>query len=682
MLRQSPAPGAGRSLALIISPVARRLRNGAREGPADLAAPRAAVLWSAMARLVEYLGQEQLELGLVTEEDKKKILLTDARGRAGKLAPDKVLFRHSGESVDALHARLEALAAEVDVPLLWETLLAEESTAALEAPELARLYFDADDDAHASAVFRALLAERTHFRRKGKAFEPRSAEDLERLREQRESEQRAAEELAALTAGLRKRELDPGLCERLERYLRLGGDLQLAAALEPLAKAPEQAAFDLLLHAGHLSPETDLEVLRANLRAEHPAPVIEHAAGLAPPAPASPVRPAAFSIDDPETREVDDALSVAREGDLVRVEVDIADVGALVAAGDPVDLEAQRRASTVYLPTGIYMMLPERLGCDLLSLHAGEERPALRTTAWIDAEGRVQRHEITPGTIRVERRLDYETADRLLAAEPGDATGDALRLLKQTADRLAARRRAAGALSFQQREYKIRVSEGGETISIKPIPFDSPSRRLVAEMMILANSLAASFAVEHGIPIIFRVQAPPAETPPDIEPGDPAAFAKLRGLLQPAALSLKPGRHAGLGLEAYTQSTSPLRRYADLVIQRQLHAAIAGQEPPYSAEELFKVLGSAETTEKESKRLESTITLRWALEHVTRLEDRSALSAWVLGPVPGGYKAELCCCGATGLLVDSSQREPGELVTVRVKHIRPRQGALRMVPAG
>ena len=166
-----------------------------------------------------------------------------------------------------------------------------------------------------------------------------------------------------------------------------------------------------------------------------------------------------------------------------------------------------------------------------------------------------------------------------------------------------------------------------------------------------------------------------------MEPGDPAAFSKLRGLLQPAALSLNPACHSGLGLEAYTQASSPLRRYTDLVIQRQIHAGLAGETPPYTAEGLFKVLGTAEATERDSKRLENNVNTHWALEYVARLPDRRSLKAWVLDAVAGGYKVELCCCGAVGLLLDTARREPGELMTVKVKTIRPRQGAMRMVPA-
>jgi exoribonuclease-2 len=634
-----------------------------------------------MPTLVEYLSDDQLQVGLVTEQDKKKLLVADSRGRTSKVVPDKVLFRHSGSSIEELLVRLDALQQEVDVPLLWESLQAEEDLSSREAPELARIYFDDDSDAHSSAIYRALCADRLHFRRRGRSFEPRSTDDLERLRKQRDAEQRVAVAARRLEEALARRPLDPELCARLERFLRLGGDKQLATALDQQARDPARHAFNLLLETGHLGPTADLEVLQANLQEVYPEAAIAHAQSLEPPAGEDPLF-AAFSIDDPETEEVDDVLTVSQEGPLTRVEIDIADVASLVKTDDPVDREALRRAVTVYLPTYIYRMLPERLGCDLLSLRAGEPRRALRTSVWLDQQAEVERFELRSVPIRVAERLDYEAADQLLVEGEG-STAEALRTLDRLARGLARRRKEAGAISFRHREWKIHVSADGESISAKPIPFSSASRALVAEMMILANNLAARFASESGTPIIYRVQAPPSETPPEVEADDPTAFAKMRGMLQPAALSLQPSKHWGLGLDCYTQTTSPLRRYTDLVTQRQLHAQLAGEPVPYRAEELLKVLATAEATEKEIKRLEATVNSRWALEYVARLGQRTALEAWIVSEAPGGgYRVEITSCGAQGLLNDQRPHDPGELVLVEVKTLKPRQGVLRLLPSG
>jgi exoribonuclease-2 len=199
-------------------------------------------------------------------------------------------------------------------------------------------------------------------------------------------------------------------------------------------------------------------------------------------------------------------------------------------------------------------------------------------------------------------------------------------------------------------------------------------------MMILANRLAADYAAQNDLPIIYRVQSPPTEALPDVDPDDPFAFVKLKGRIKPATLSLHPAQHWGLGLDQYTQVTSPLRRYSDLVIQRQLHAALAGKSPPYSADQLLRVLATAEATEREIKRLEAAVDYRWALEYIARLESKTDLQGWVLEKAPsGGYRFELEACGAQGILQDKQARQTGDRVRVDVKTVNPRQGVLRLL---
>src|SRR5260370_3077975 len=152
--------------------------------------------------------------------------------------------------------------------------------------------------------------------------------------------------------------------------------------------------------------------------------------------------------------------------------------------------------------------------------------------------------------------------------------------------KLREKRRASGALLVQRREPKIEVS-GGE-IEVRLLDTSSPSGELVAEFMVLSNHVAARFAAENRIPIIYRVQ--PGS-------GDLA--------MQRPRLSLYPEYHAGIGLDYYTQVSSPIRRYMDLVLQRQLLAALSnGSSPPYQAEELLAVLATAENAEADGKELE------------------------------------------------------------------------------
>src|SRR5206468_9852596 len=122
----------------------------------------------------------------------------------------------------------------------------------------------------------------------------------------------------------------------------------------------------------------------------------------------------------------------------------------------------------------------------------------------------------------------------------------------------------------------------------------------VSEMMILANGLTADLAAVNNLPLIFRTQEPrealAVEETPAIEA---LAFERLRKTFKRSRLSLTPGLHSGLGLSAYTQASSPIRRYADLVTQRQFTAMLTGVPVPYGREELLQILATAETAEQE-----------------------------------------------------------------------------------
>src|SRR5262249_5112984 len=142
---------------------------------------------------------------------------------------------------------------------------------------------------------------------------------------------------------------------------------------------------------------------------------------------------------------------------------------------------------------------------------------------------------------------------------------------------------------------------------------------LVTEMMVLANGLAADFASVHSLPIIYRTQesreALPVEEPASM---DALSFERLRKTFKRSRLSLTPGTHSGLGLSAYTQASSPIRRYADLVTQRQFTALLGGQPHPYGREELLQILVSAEAAESEVRSIEDRCSNYWLLQYLMR----------------------------------------------------------------
>ena len=634
-----------------------------------------------MARVVEFFSNDRLEFGEISACSSKKISVSDRAGRMHRLVPDRVLFEHDGE-LEALVASVEALQATVDVPLLWESLRSEEDTSAKPSAELARLYFDRSDSVHASAIFRAVYVDRIHFRRRGLDFSPRSEEEVAAVRKQRDVEAQVARECAVLEEHIKREQVDEPLARRIARWLRgHTEDKVLFGVLASKANDAHRFAFDLLVRCGRASATDDLAVWRADLRADHP-PQVHAAAQAYALRPPNDVALAGIAIDDPDTREVDDALSAEREGEFIRVDVDIADVARVVAPDDAVDREAFRRGTTVYLPTGCFYMLPESVGCTLASLVVGKPRPSMCIRIWLDKSGHVARYEITRRWLSVKHSLDYDTVDRMLLEQTSThAVTEQLRLLQEAAQLRASVRRADGALFVHRPEWKLEVDPAGIVCGAKCINQRQASRTLVAEMMILANHVVARYAAEAGLPFMYRTQPGPESSLPPLDDNDPVGFLRLRGLLQPAALSLDPGRHFGLGLDGYTKVTSPLRRYGDLVMLRQVAAHLAGNVPPYDKSALLRVLAEVEQSESMVKRTEAAVQQRWALEYVAQRRD-DVFAGRIVAELRSGYRCQLLACGAEGLLVASTPLKLGSEVDVTVDQVRPRRGALRLALRG
>ena len=369
--------------------------------------------------------------------------------------------------------------------------------------------------------------------------------------------------------------------------------------------------------------------------------------------------------------EIDDALTIYQEGSQYVVGIHIADASAFVSRGDVLDLEALKRASTIYLPTKAVRMLPERLSTDLASLRQGQERPVLSIEVRFDADFNRLEHRLLLGSIHVRERLTYEEADNRIAG--GDSR---LTALHRIALGLRAERESHGAINFRRPELKIRVTRGstGDEIRITPINPNSASRILVSEMMVLLNRLAADFAATNNLPVIFRTQE--ARDPVAHDPSIPEALAfdKLRRTFKRSRLSLTPGLHSGLGLTAYTQVSSPIRRYSDLVTQRQFTALLEGKAIPHAREELLRVLAAAEGAELEIRSLEERSTSYWLLKFLAHEKMGTVLNAMVLdrkGTV------ELEDYYLRGKLPDPGTAEPGSVIQVMIDAIEPLRSEIR-----
>jgi len=344
-----------------------------------------------------------------------------------------------------------------------------------------------------------------------------------------------------------------------------------------------------------------------------------------------------------------------------------------------VDVEARSRGTTYYFPEGKILMLPPILSEGAASLVAGCDRPALSFLVTVDAEGRVAAVEIVRSIVRVDSRLAYDDVDATLSSGQG-AHADVLMRLAALASRREALRRAAGAITLRAPETEVRVASDGSLALTRRDP-DTPAQRLVSEAMILAGEVAAAWFDRRQVPAIYRRQSAPDGRLPDSDPSQPEAVhvRAVRRLLKRGEAGLHPGTHHALGLPAYSQVSSPLRRYQDLAMHRQLVSVLAGRPPEYDAPAMQALLAATERAESEGRRAERAMDrffmLRW-LEKTTG----GTVTGVVVDVVPRPIVVldETLLEHPVPSLIDAAK---GDRVRLKVERVNPRADVLVLRPA-
>ena len=306
------------------------------------------------------------------------------------------------------------------------------------------------------------------------------------------------------------------------------------------------------------------------------------------------------TIDPDDARDFDDAIDVERiPGGGWRLGVHIADVAAYVKPGSALDREAYKRGNSVYLPDRVIPMLPERLSNGVCSLNPNVNRLTHSVFLEFDRNGRTKTSRFGRTVIRSAKRLTYREAYAILKAPPGDQLGERLHVAWELASLLRKNRFRDGSLDLDFPEVKVRLDKEGRPISLERIENDE-SHQLVEEFMLAANEAVARELKNRLIPTVYRVHEDPdpqrlAEYRELIlsygyKVGDVTHRKELQRLLASLAgkpeeqalkigllKSLKRARYApqplghyGLAKNNYTHFTSPIRRYADLVVHRAL----------------------------------------------------------------------------------------------------------------
>ena len=518
-----------------------------------------------------------------------------------------------------------------DVRGAWELL---RDGAPVPLGELAELAFGAFSPRNAWAAWR-VLREGLYFTGTAAAVVPRSEEELAAAEEKRESREREGREREAFLERLRRGKPDlPADLRFLQDVEALAfGSSEKSRTMKELGRSetPEEA-HRLLLDSGVWSVWINPHPRRCGVSLQKP--------------PSFPLLPPgaegrkdlthlpAFAVDSPWSADPDDAVSLETAEDGRFLYVHVADPACSVLPGSAPDIEARNRGATAYLPELCCRMLPGE-ALPLFALGLGELSPAL--TFRLALDGGAPRAEIFPSMVRVTR-LSYGEADLLEAGE--SETGKLLRELFRAAGENFERRLEAGAVSIELPEIHLSVegrgdagpktggflqesmrpAEGGnerpqsglEQASYPRIGIERiqpyRSAKMVRECMLLAGEGAALWAAERHLAFPCAAQET-GDLPSKPLPGLAGSW-QLRRCMRPRTISARPARHWGLGLDAYAQVTSPLRRYADLLAHQQIRSFLAEREP-LDADELLLRLAAADAAAQAVGRAEQASKAHW-----------------------------------------------------------------------
>lgn len=479
-----------------------------------------------------------------------KISLELEGGKTKRVRDKDVLLLHPGP----LASLSQLSPQEGDAREVWELM----EGSAMEIGEFSELIFGDYTPATAWAAWQ-LVAEGLYFEGEPESIRARTAELVES--EIAERARKAAEEQA--WSDFMRRLSDNAIIEADRKILGEVEQLALekrsgSRILQALAVQETPVnAHRLLVRTGYWTPNENPYPRRADIDMSEPAHAV-------PPLPDEPrldlTGLTAFAIDDEDNEDPDDAISL--EGD--RILVHVADVAALVSPDSPMDLEARARGANLYLPETVIPMLPQAI-TDTLGLGLQARSPALSIGFTLSPEGVPENVEIRPTWLQVTR-ISYAQADHRLQEPPFAG-------LLALSRRYRQRRMAAGAASIQLPEVKIRLVGGA--VEIHPLP-RLESREMVTDLMLMAGEAVALYCGQHDIPIPYATQAPPDQA---AVPEDLAGMYAYRRFFKPTQIKTLAEPHAGLGLALYTRTTSPLRRYSDLLTHQQLRAHLSGSAP-------------------------------------------------------------------------------------------------------
>ncbi len=647
--------------------------------------------------LIIFRHRGDIQIGMLQAVSRKKCKVAISANRVMDISTDPIV-RYTGIRVRDLSEMLEVRreieeqAGSFDLEEVWDVL--KDDPGVYTSEDIGELYWGEPGSPEQRAAMQLHLSRRClYFSERDNGFLPRTSEQVSSAIDKQarqlavESEREAfdhwlsddaLQDLDALTNRQKR------WFSHLRQYVIQGDEYAGIGQVRNLLKEmsaltggdPQRSVFDVMVRKGVWDVDENLDLLRYEIPTEFTDEVLEYAASLRPSEEGREdlTGLSILSIDDASTQDIDDALSAERTRDGYRIGVHITDVADLVPRDSILDLAARERMSSLYLPDRHVPMLPSTLSQDHCALLEGESRCAISFFFSLTTDFELVDTRIVPSVIVNRGRLSYDEANRLLGTiEPPYA--EVLQILNQAVDFLYQRRIDQGAVELERSVVSIKVDDR-KRIRIMLRDSSTRSEHIVSELMILANRTAAAYLNERGVPAIYRTQA--ESDLGDLEQSNHDAVWRFKVLrrMKPLELSLKSSPHATLGVDTYCQITSPIRRYADLVLQRQLRAALSNDPPVYDGGDMMDELSALERSRILTK-IQARREWYWLLKH---LEDQNDvhIRAVVLEVRERNVLVEFPDYGSRMAVKVEGSPSPGEEIVLSPVAIDPWSGTLRL----
>ncbi|MBA4381628.1 MAG: ribonuclease II [Sideroxydans sp.] len=546
------------------------------------------------------------KVGNILADNTTSLQVENTHGKRSKIKSANVMLRFERPSLSEFLAQAEQTAAEIDVDFLWEASPQEE----FEFSALAQEYFGhAPNPIESAGALIRLHGSPMHFYKKGKGrYKAAPPDALKSALASAEKKRLQAEQQERYIAQLIAFHLPAEFADKLSMILyKPDRNTIEVKAVEAACAATHLSAAHLLEKCGALPSIRDFHLNKFLFEnfprgVGFPAVTVEEHPEL----PLAKVN--AFSIDDASTTEIDDAFSIEKlEDGNWRIGIHIAAPSLGIPLNSDIDKIAAQRMSTVYMPGDKITMLPDNVVqaftlcadkvCSALSLYV-EVNEALEI---VTSESRIERLHIA-ANLRHDTLEPLFNEETLAEGKLDYAYAPELKLLFDFANALEAVRGKSSDNSNQQIDYTFHIDNDHVTIGHRLR--GSPIDKVVSELMILANSMWGKLLDDNAVPGIYRTQN----------------NGKVK-------MSTVAAPHQGLGVTHYAWSSSPLRRYVDLVNQRQLISVLRGEPPTYAKNDtaLFAILrdfDTAYTTYNEFQRgMERYWCLRWLQqEKITQID--------------------------------------------------------------